>query len=368
MYTILRIPFYHDSIFNFDLSGIVSGVVAMLSDVVIWAKEYHCFPQVSIERGGFTTFSSRSPFTIMSVQEHFSLHEFRPKSCISYSKVLHHGCSPKESGGEWGVPIYLRIHWGPTFEWARMDICEENYKSGRTWKEHRTVVHTSEMPRMSLSCCTLAFLSSLSHSSNFALCRLIDPSNSATTACLSSRSLVIAASTAVWRSSPSRSSDLFNRAVSYLRSFCSWRRDLFNRTVSSFNRAVSSLWLEFNRIRSSCSWRSTLFNRAVSAFWSRMSFRRPLNKSTRSSMSASSVTVSVFEYPKLARKRETGRNHTFVGVMDEPNEFRGLLFSSFKQHCHDGLTRSKSDPSSIDWGACSPFQVVWVGKSFVVLC
>ena len=78
-------------------------------------------------------------------------------------------------------------------------------------------------------------------------------------------------------------------------------------------------------------------------------------------MSASSVTVSVFEYPKLAR-RETGRNHTFVGVMDEPNEFRGLLFSSFKQHCHDGLTRSNSDPSSIDWGACSPFQVVRVGK------
>ena len=79
-------------------------------------------------------------------------------------------------------------------------------------------------------------------------------------------------------------------------------------------------------------------------------------------MSASSVTVSVFEYPKLARKRETGRNHTFVGVMDEPNEFRGLLFSLFKQHCHDGLTRSNSDPSSIDWGACPPFQVVRVGK------
>ena len=74
-------------------------------------------------------------------------------------------------------------------------------------------------------------------------------------------------------------------------------------------------------------------------------------------MSASSVTVSVFEYLKLARKRETGRSHTFVGVMDEPNEFKGLLFSSFKQHCHDGLTRSNSDPSSIDWGACSPFQV-----------
>ena len=79
-------------------------------------------------------------------------------------------------------------------------------------------------------------------------------------------------------------------------------------------------------------------------------------------MSASSVTVSVCEYPKLTRKRETGRNHTFVGVMDEPNEFRGLLFSSFKQHCHDGLTRSNSDPSSIDWGACSLFQVVRVGK------